>query len=197
MISNKKHVKITHQTSSALIRQKLKWNYLNPKMEDNVVNMTHIKTSSALKNEKYFNSKNSKNKEIWYIEDVWGIIKEYMINPNANGSSNTFKIGRFIQLKAMYHNRTGWSNGEHSFEVVKRTPKMVYIRQNNKSWYDRVGAVKHKAKRFKIKTDALGREYCDARCVYVKEKTYSLIPYNAQRYGMWNNIVKHVENVID
>ena len=177
-----------------IMPSKIEMELSQPTDENKQANMTHNKTSSALKNEKY---SNSKNQEIWIIEDVWGIIKEYMINPNANGSSNTFKIGRFIQLKAMYHNRTGWSNGEHSFEVVKRTPKMVYIRQNNKSWYDRVGAVKHKAKRFKIKTDALGREYCDARCVYVKEKTYSLIPYNAQRYGMWNNIVKYVENVIE
>tara|TARA_R110002111_G_scaffold252890_1_gene317969 strand:- start:97 stop:645 length:549 start_codon:yes stop_codon:yes gene_type:complete len=177
-----------------IMPSKIEMKLSQPTDENKQANMTHNKTSSTLKNEKY---SNSKNQEIWIIEDVWGVIKEFMINPNANGSSNTFKIGRFIQLKCMYRDMFGWSNAEHSFEIVKRTPKMAYVRQNNKSWYDRVGAVKHKAKRFKIKTDALGREYCDARCVYVKEKTYSLIPYNAQRYGMWNNIVKYVENVIE
>ena len=165
-----------------------------PTDENKQANMTHKKTSSSLMPSKNQKHSNSKNKEIWIIEDVWSIIKEFMIDPNANGSSNTFKMGRFIQLKSMCRDT---AFVEHSFEIVKRTPKMLYVRQNNESYYDRVGAVKHKPKRVKIKTDAFGREYCIVKCVYISDRTYSLVPYNMGRYGVRNKIVKYVENVIE
>jgi len=148
------------------------------------------------------NKTKSVNKdERWIVEDCWGVIKEYMIEWNIDYSSKKFRPSLFIRA----YPTPFWKNLEGdkwgvmgylimSFEITKRTPKMVSVRQlrNNKENGRCVWNAMpiQKPKRVKIREDDDG-EYCEVVCMYSGDKI-KLYPYETGKSAKYITIDKYV-----
>lgn len=74
-------------------------------------------------------------KEIWIIDDIWEIIKEFMINKNLDWNSKTFKPHRYIEIypidnwkRAIGDKMKHFGHLITRFEVRRRTKQFVYVK---------------------------------------------------------------------
>ncbi len=138
----------------------------------------------------------TKKEERWIVEDCWGVIKEFMIEWNIDYSSKKFRPSLFIRaFPTPYWNVVNgdkWGVMGHlimSFEITKRTPKMVSVRQlcNSKGWFHKE---KQTPKRVKIRQDEDG-EWCEVVCMYSGDKI-KLYPYETGKSRKYISICKYV-----
>ena len=162
----------------------------------------------SIKNKNKVN-KNIK-KEIWYCDDVWSIIKQYMIAKELDWNSKTFKVNRYIEMYPTPY----WSvmvgdkmknlgNQVCRYEVKRRTNKFVYVREINArygNWRMSDGVddwrwnavsvlpngVRYKERRYKIKNDDdINSEYIVIKdeTAYYGNETTRLYPCEYGMYG--------------
>ena len=145
---------------------------------------------SAIKKVNKNINKNMK-KEIWYCDDVWSVIKEFMIANELDWNSKTFKPHRYIEMyPTPFWKITTGDKMKHMgglvcrYEVKRRTKCYVYVREINSrygNWRTSDGiddwrwnavsvlpnGVRYKERRYKIKTDDdINSEY-----IIIKDET--------------------------
>jgi hypothetical protein len=138
-------------------------------------------------------NKNMK-KEIWYCDDVWSVIKEFMIAKELDWNSKTFKPNRYIEM----YPTPSWKYTQGDlwkimgsmvcrYEVNRRTKCYVYVREVNATYGNWRGAngkddgiddwrwnavrvmpngMRYKERRYKIRTD----DDIDSEYIIIKDE---------------------------
>jgi len=149
----------------------------------------------------------SNKDEVWFQEDCWNIIKEFMIKTaECDWSSKTFQAKRFIRVyptpfwKEITNDKTELHYLNMNFVVEKTTPKMVYIRQLQNANRNGVCCWKKpidellKAKRYKIKKTEDGKDYCELKCMYSGDKI-TLFPFETKYGSRFMSVFYYMKDV--
>ena len=157
-------------------------------------------------------------KEIWFIDDIWEIIKEFMINKKLDWNSKSFKPHRYIEIypidnwkRAIGYKMKHFGHLIKRFEVRRRTNQFVYVKMvcgsykkrtttedgYNQEYAWRSGVIyegnKHYfvERRYKIRFDEeINSEYIEVKDFFNKSKLY---PCDHAMYGQSWGSKKNIE----